>query len=337
MISFRQGERTVNLQAGDLWAAGNDKETYRDTSVEELWAIVHEVENGTPWREAVGRRYAQSNPWLHQIVTSPDRDLFFRLHPPQPGTRVLDIGAGWGQISLPLARTCEVTALEPTPERLAFIRAAAVQECVDRRLHFVQADFFEVEFDTKFDLVTCIGVLEWVPKFREGDPREVQIDFLRRASALLAPGGRLVVGIENRMGLKYLLGAPDDHLGQPNIAVYNAELAALKWQPHSGKALRVFTFTRIELAEMLSAAGLSDQRFFAALPDYKLPQRILPLGSEVDSFFREGGYVAEHDGSRGQPLSFQAELQSHYRSLAHLGVASDFVPSFYVSCQRSGG
>jgi len=336
MISFRHGEEVVALQTGDLWAADFAKATYRDTSAEDLWAIVHEVENGTPWRDAVARRYAPSHPWLHQIVTAPSRDLFFRLFPPPDGSRVLDIGAGWGQISLPLARTCDVTAIEPTPERLAFIRAAAAQEDVIRRLHFVQADFFDVEFLTRFDLVPCIGVLEWVPKFHAGDPREVQIDFLRRVRALLAPGGRLVVGIENRLGLKYLLGAPDDHLGLPNIAVYDAGLADRKWQAHAGEALRVFTFTRVELAEMLSAAGFSDHKFFAALPDYKLPQRILPLGPEVDHFFREGGYVAEHDGSNGQPLSCQAELCSHYRSLAQLGISSDFVPSFYVSCQRAG-
>ena len=336
MISFRHGVNVVTLQAGDFWASEHVEETYRDTSAEELWDIVHDVENGTPWREAVARRYAQSNPWLHRIVTSPDRDLFFRLHPPPPGARVLDVGAGWGQIALPLARTCEVTALEPTPERLAFIRTAAAQESVARRLHFVQADFFDVEFDTKFDLVTCIGVLEWVPKFRAGDPREVQIDFLKRMRELLAPGGRLVIGIENRLGLKYLLGAPDDHLGVPNIAVYDAESAGQKWQTHSGKTLRVFTYTRVELAEMLSAAGLSDHKFFAALPDYKLPQCILPLGSEVDDFFRQGGFVAEHDGSCGQSLSCQTELHSHYQSLAHLGIAGDFVPSFYISCERAG-
>ena len=85
---------------------------------------------------------------------------------------MLDIGAGWGQTALPLSRAHEVAALEPTPERLAFIRAAAVQEGVTKRLHFIQADFFDVEFETKFDLVTCIGVLEWVPKFRPGDPRK---------------------------------------------------------------------------------------------------------------------------------------------------------------------
>jgi 2-polyprenyl-3-methyl-5-hydroxy-6-metoxy-1,4-benzoquinol methylase len=333
MISFRHGEQTVNLPAGDLWAAGIVEETYRDTSAEELWAIVHEVEQGTPWREAVGRRYAQSNPWLHRIVTSPDRDLFFRLHPPPSGACVLDIGAGWGQISLPLARACEVTAIEPTPERLAFIRAAATQEGVTRRLHFVQADFFDVEFLTRFDLVTCIGVLEWVPKFRAGDPREVQIDFLRRVRALLNPGGRLVVGIENRLGLKYLLGAPDDHLGVSGVAVLDAKTAARRWLAQTGQPLRSFTFTRFELTEILAAAGFASVGFYAALPDYKVPEHIIPLEppGALDQFFLHGNFVNEHNGANGCLLDIQDELRSHYRSLAQLGISQALAPSFFVS------
>jgi len=337
MIRFRHGHQAISLPPGELWAAEHlQAEVYRDTPAEELRSIVRDVAGGMPWREAVAQRYASSNPWLHQIITSPTRDLFFRQHPPDPGARVIDVGAGWGQIALPLARNCMVTALEPTPERLAFIQAAAKQEGSAPRMHYVQASLFDVTFDASFDLACCVGVLEWVPKFQAGDPHELQIAFLRRLHALLVPGGRLVIGIENRLGLKYLLGAPDDHLAAPNISVYDARLADRKWQIQGGEALRVFTFTRTELTEMLSAAGLSDPRFFAALPDYKLPRQILPLGPEVDGFFRQGGYVVEHDGSCGEPLSCQAELRSHYLSLAQLGIASDFVPSFYVSCQRGG-
>jgi 2-polyprenyl-3-methyl-5-hydroxy-6-metoxy-1,4-benzoquinol methylase len=333
MINFRHRDEAVSLPAGDLWAAGMVEDTYRDTSAAELWAIVHEVENGLPWRESVGRRYAKSNPWLHRIVTSPDRDLFFRLHPPPAGARVLDIGAGWGQISLPLARTCDVTALEPTPERLAFIRAAAAQEGATGRLHFVQASLFDVDFSTKFDLVTCIGVLEWAPKFRSGDPREVQIEFLRRARTLLNPGGQLVVGIENRLGLKYLLGAPDDHLGVPGISVCDRGLAAKKWAALSGQELRCFTFTRFELTEVLAEAGFRHHGFFAALPDYKLPEQIVPLDQPgtLDEFFLQGNFVPEHDGSNGLPLPNQDELRSHYRSLAQLGISHAFAPSYFIT------
>jgi 2-polyprenyl-3-methyl-5-hydroxy-6-metoxy-1,4-benzoquinol methylase len=333
MISFSSHGRSISLSPGEAWTPQSSGETYRDAPASELQNIVQSVNAGQPWRQVVATRYEKTNPWLHAIVASPKRDLFFRQHPPKPGSKILDIGSGWGQIALPLARetSAEVVALEPTPERLAFIEAAARQDGVASRMYFLQADFFEVEFAQRFDLVTSVGVLEWVPKFRSGDPREVQIEFLRRARKLLAPGGQLVIGIENRLGLKYLLGAPDDHIGPPNIAVYDATLASEKWLKQSGQPLRSFTFTRAELAELLSAAGFRESTFFAALPDYKLPELILPLGQRVNDHFATGKFVPEHDGCSGQLLTFQAELRSHYRTLAQLGIAENFVPSFFVT------
>jgi hypothetical protein len=171
-----------------------------------------------------------------------------------------------------------------------------------------------------------------VPKFRPGDPREVQIDFLRRARSLLAPNGRLVVGIENRLGLKYLLGAADDHIGIPGIAVYDAELASKKRLAQCGQPLRSFTYTRVELEQMFNAAGFRDLRFFAALPDYKLPQQIIPLDPPglLDEYFLQDHFVPEHDGSNGRLLDIQDELRSHYRSVAQLGVSRFFTPSYFA-------
>jgi SAM-dependent methyltransferase len=331
MITFRHGGKKVTVEHSGLWAAQPGENSYRDTPAGELLEIVGEIRSGVPWRSVVARHYEKANSWLHQIVTSPTRDLFFRQHPPPSGAKVLDIGSGWGQIALPLAKNSEVTALEPTPERLAFIQAAATQEQVADRMHFVQADFFDLEFEPQsFDLICSIGVLEWVAKFRPGEPAKVQAEFLNRICALLKPGGQLVIGIENRLGLKYLLGAPDDHLGVPNIAIYDAALAAQKWKAQSGQSLRSFTFTQSELAGLMTAAGFRAAKFFAALPDYKLPRLILPLGPEINDHFEQGDFVPEHDGHSGQPLAFQAELQSHYRSLARLKIAQEFVPSFYV-------
>jgi SAM-dependent methyltransferase len=333
VIDFHHQGEAVRLLGGEAWFASGQSEAYRDTGATDLLEIVRRVDSGEPWRSVVAERYAQSYPWLHSIVTSPARDLFFRRFPPAPGARVLDIGSGWGQIALPLAARGPVTALEPTPERLAFIRAAARQDRVDANLCFVQADFLDVDFSTRFDLACCIGVLEWVPRFRQGEPRQLQVEFLARARKLLAPGGRLVVGIENRFGLKYLLGAADDHIGAAQVAVYDRELADRKWRAASGQPLRSFTYTRAELAEMLREAGFANLRFHAALPDYKLPEVLLPWGDEVNRFFLEGGFVAEHDGTNGAPLAIQDELRSHYRTLAGLGIAADFVPSFFVTAE----
>ena len=58
---------------------------------------------------------------------------------------------------------------------------------------------------------------------------------------------------------------------------------------------------------------------------------ILPLDQNVNDHFATGKFIPEHDGVTGQPLAFQAELSSHYRSLARLGIAGNFVPSFFVT------
>lgn len=335
MISFEHGADTITLEAGASWACAPAGATYRDLPARDLWVMVREIEQGVPWREAVARHQAKRNPWLHRIVTDPARDLFFRQEPPPAGIQVLDVGAGWGQTSIPLARRCNVTSLEPTPERWAFIRAVAAQEGVADRMYFVQTDSFQVKFKTRFDLVCCIGVLEWVPAFRSGPPREVQVEFLRQLRCWLAAGGRLVIGIENRFGLKYLLGAPDDHIGAPGVAVYGEALAAAKWRRQSGRELRCLTHTRRELADLLALAGFASPQFYAALPDYKVPRVILPLGPEVENYFIRGGFEPEHDGVSGRMLDFQEELRSHYQSLADLGIARDFVPSFFVVATRT--
>ena len=49
---------------------------------------------------------------------------------------ILDIGAGWGQFSIPLAKNNTVCTLEPTPERLDFIQATSKQENVSHNLSF---------------------------------------------------------------------------------------------------------------------------------------------------------------------------------------------------------
>lgn len=336
-LRFSHRSQSYAIDQGQQFAAEARADSYRDVPSAEVEAIMARVRAGTPWREAVGTQLARANPWLHRIVTDPRRAQFFHQHPPRAGARVLDIGAGWGQIALPLAQIAQVCALEPTPERLQFIAAAARQEGLDSRMWFVQADFLEVEFAEPFDLVTCIGVLEWVPKFAPHlAPRDAQRLFLSRARETLGAGGQLVIGIENRLGLKYLLGAPDDHIAVPHIAVYDEALADRKWREQSGQPLRCLTHTRAEYEVLLREAGFGAVRFWSAFPDYKLPEAIVPAGIETDAYLANH-VVPEHDGIRGQPLPFQDELTSHYRSLAALGIASDFAPSFFITAEAPNG
>ena len=333
--TFSHQGKSHTLPAGQRYAAPRP-DGFRDTPASELRELIAEVEAGRPWREAVHQRYAAAKPWLYRIVTDPSRTAFFPSVLPAGAGPVLDIGAGWGQISRPLAATRPVVALEPVAERLAFLQTAARQEGVHDRIAYLEADYLEIDFTDRFSAIVAVGVLEWAGAFQNHtDPQKRQRDFLHKTRRELAAGGSLVLGIENRLGLKYLLGCPDDHLGVPHIANLPAALARRRWQESSGHVLQSFTYSPGELAQLLRAAGFEAVEFFAAFPDYKLPAQIVPLadgGRACNAWLQHAAIPPEHNGYNGSVLdpAMQDTIAAHYQTLAAEGIAHHFVPSFFV-------
>ena len=179
-------------------------------------------------------------------------------------------------------------------------------------------------------------MLEWVGAFsEETDAQIVQRNFLKKVKSDLNEQGHCVIGIENRFGLKYLMGAVDDHIGAPGIAIFDAELAKKKWRELTGKMLRVFTYTLEEYRQLFKEVGFKTIKIYAAFPDYKIPQVILSADekNEVNKYFNENNYIEEHNGVNGNLLENQTELQSHYLSMSKLGIAQYFAPSYIISAE----
>lgn len=298
--------------------------------------ICKEIRLGEPWQQVVDRELCQSRPWLHRIITDDNRSRFFREVRPLRQFKILDVGSGWGQQALHLATNGNfVCAVEPNPDRMDFIRAVARQLGHENRLWFIESNMQEIAFDAVFDAVTCIGVFEWAGVFDDSsDPLAAQLVFLSRLRRALIPGGECIIGIENRLGLKYLLGVRDDHTGVPRISVFDYSLANTRFQAIGRGRLTAVTHTAAEYRIMLQRVGFSRVEFFCAFPDYKVPEMILRADDTetVNRYFLDGGYCPEHDGFDGSPLpdELQAELRSHYRSLAALGIAQFFSPSFFI-------
>lgn len=88
--------------------------------------------------------------------------------PKKEGMKVLDIGCGPGRVLIPLAQEIKsingfVTGLDVQEEMISKTRKK-VNDLKILNANFIEGDFYKVQFDTKFDVITMICVLGEVPK-----------------------------------------------------------------------------------------------------------------------------------------------------------------------------
>ena len=115
------------------------------------------------WKKTVHKYLAEQSPWAYQIIMDETRADWQFLLSLGSTHLVLDIGSGWGTISVPLARRCrQVVAMDSTLERCLFVRLRCIEEGVSNVLP-VRADILEAPLgEDQFDLVIFNGSLEWV-------------------------------------------------------------------------------------------------------------------------------------------------------------------------------
>jgi SAM-dependent methyltransferase len=221
-------------------------------------------------------------------------------------SRVLDLGAGWGSYTFALSpRVSRVVAADSDQNSLAFIAARAKQdgrqnvetvliEPLERaRLPFA---------DGAFDGVILNGVLEWVgSQSTTGDPLKLQVNCLKEIKRILAPGGELWIGIENRFGLSYLTGAPDDHLryyssqqllGSQGIAfttIVPRFVADWITRKKLGRPYRTYTHSLAGYKRLLARAGFRATEFYFPEQGYRAAStKIYPLDcQELKTWMRK--------------------------------------------------
>lgn len=174
---------------------------------------------------------------------------------------VLEIGAGPGAITGVLAEKAkDVTCIDLSRKR-SLINAYRNRRHGNIRILVGNFQDIAESLEEKFDLITLIGVFEYAQFSIQS--KQPFVDYLLAIKRLLAPGGRLVIAIENRLGLKYWAGATEDHTG-----VY---FEGIEGYPTTDY---VRTFSKPELEELFRQAGFAAWQFYYPYPDYKLPERI---------------------------------------------------------------
>ncbi|GHA17008.1 hypothetical protein GCM10008090_28360 [Arenicella chitinivorans] len=225
--------------------------------------------------------------------------------------RVLELGCGCGSITRYLGEQSglEVDAVEGSPIRAALAKL----RCRDLDSVTIHAgNFNQLEFPIdQYDLVLFVGVTEYAGRFSDkASDQEALQDLLALARGTAKSSGVTLVAIENRLGMKYLLGANEDHYGVRFVGLD-------QYQDSSG----IRTYSYAEWCTQIERADYSAHQFLYPFPDYKVPTVVLPEQFDMDDAvtalegLKSRDYVEAFDLGESEHRLWQGLLQTD--SLKH--------------------
>ena len=266
-------EKIGNVRLNYQFYKGTDQ--YSDGDIEDT--LLKIVQQDTPCEDVL----MQNNDWALLYHLSPIRENLLEWYDFGKGKSLLEIGAGCGGITGLFCKKCDRVVAIDLSKRRSTINATRNRN--SDNLEIMVGNFEDIRIEEKFDYVTLIGVLEYSIYYINSESPFV--DMLKKAKAYLKPGGKLIVAIENKYGIKYWAGAREDHTGGVMDGIMG----------YAGVE-RVRTFSKEGLEALLKEAGFSGLEFYYPLPDYKLPTgiysqyhlpEVYPFGCNTPKYDRE--------------------------------------------------
>ena len=187
---------------------------------------------------------------------SKQRENIVEWLPITKNDKVLEVGSGCGAIAGALCEKAGSVTCVDLSRRRSRINAYRHAECDNLTIKVGNFADVEPELDRDYDFICLIGVFEYGISYVGGQtPFE---DFLNIIKSHVKPGGRIVIAIENKLGMKYFAGCREDHMGTYFSGITN--------YVDGGHAR---TFSRKGLEKIFENCGVSDVHFYYPYPDYK--------------------------------------------------------------------
>lgn len=262
------------------------------------------------------------------LAQNEEWDVFFQLcdlrrgilnwYDFKEGARILEIEGEFGAVTGMLSDKAEqVVVTESNP-----YRAQCITHRYSNRSNIdVYAghifDIYKIRELEKFDYIVVLGALERVGN---GDPNpQVYADYLLRLQEYLKEDGKIILAVDNRFSLRNFCGERDSITGKP--------FDGINHYPFGSSA---YTFSKKEMENIVSLAGLNSHKFFYPLPDYLVPQLVY----SEDYFGGNEIYERLSTYSRlGDTLV--AWERNLYKDIIENNVQEFFANSFLVECSRN--
>ena len=113
----------------------------------------------------------------------------------------------------------------------------------------------------KYDYITLIGTFEYASTFIKEEKQ--YSTFLKILKDCLKPNGKILIAIDNRLGIKYLSGAKSEYYEK----VFEAPTSEIR-------NVKPNLLLKSELEKFINEAGIKNYKFYYPLPDYKLTNTI---------------------------------------------------------------
>lgn len=252
-----------------------------------------------------------SNKWPILYHLSDIRQNLLEWYPFE-NSDVLEIGSGCGALTGILSeKAASVTCIDLSKKR-SLINAYRNKERTNIKI--IVGNFQDIPITEKYDYITLIGVWEYSGLYVEHD--EPYLYMLKLIKDYLKPNGKLIVAIENKMGLKYLNGAREDHTGK----LYSG------MNDYIGEE-KVRTFSKPEIEKMLVAVGFDDYCFYYPVPDYKIPECIY-----TDKFLPQVTELRYYRNNYDMPRLYNFYAATSYDQVCKDNMFPYFSNSFFFVC-----
>lgn len=190
---------------------------------------------------------------------SPLRTAILQWYPFKSDSIVMEIGAGYGEITGYLCEKCKrVVAIEKY-EKKAYLISQRYKERSNLDIYADNID--NLHLNEKFDYIILNGSFGY--QCNGSGAMQDYINYLNKIRTYLKEDGKVLFTIDNSLGVQYLSGKPALSSGLPFDTLTNCS-------EHLGARC----FSRKELLDIVQESDLKKCKIYYPLPDWKYAQEI---------------------------------------------------------------
>lgn len=223
------------------------------------------------------------------------------------GADLLEIGGEFGALTGMLCEKCKsITCIESDT-----LRTESILKRYENRNNLEVFNNIEniIHLNKKYDYIVLIGTIELIENIEE---------YLKKIKVLLKSEGTILIATENRLGLKYFCGASYPTLENPFDGIN-------KRFKNNGRTL----YTKSELENIIKNSGLTINKFYYPVPDYKFAQEIYS-----DTYLPKGALRERIMPYYLNSKSLIADEMSLYDDIIENNVFEVFANSFLIECRE---